>query len=966
LSACTSSGPQKDTGPEGDVRAVEGLAENDPGRIQDPSDAESGGDVRHAEDTKTDLPDLCFDLSDGGAEATSPDSGEPDGISDQADGDGPQPFAFPPPPPYTPTGFVGTDGRYFRDEEGRLLVLRGVNVSNGNKNAPFFASWQDESDFAMLGERGMNVIRFVMQWEGLEPAPGQYDNAYLDKVAERVQWAEDAGLYVILDMHQDLWGPKFGGNGAPLWATIDNGIPFDPPQGGMWFSIYGEPAVQQAFQSFWDDVDGIQQHYVQAWTHVAQRFAYSHTVIGYDIINEPYQGTYPLTEVAKFEAEELVPFYVAVAKGIRTVDEHHILFIEPTATRSLGVLGGMGPIGDDKVALATHYYCPTMDLLATYDGKPEILEALFQQFHEEAWKVGGPLFLGEWGFFVGNEGDLLYADHQLALFDKMSLSFSAWTLDPCGGNFCLVSPSHEPHWSLERLTQVRPERVPGAIVSWKHDRSSRSFELAFDTSGFGPGDAVVSLPPLLYPEGASVHCAGPDGQPCPAQLVPEAREARFGPLADTPGVHVVTVTLPGTIPAPAIGLSTHIPLGSGSAAQAQELDMEQQAGVKWIRTDFAWSTIEPVEGEFHFEAYDPMVDEALAHGIQVVALLDYGVGWARTEPGNDSSLDAGKFGKFAGAVAQHFKGRISTFEIWNEEDLPNFFKPEPDPQKYGELLRHAHAAIRAANPGALVLFGGLSSASVAVGKPWGFFEEVLHLHPDLGSHFDALAIHPYTLAQSLAPEQENPAGTLEDMLIAARKVLSRFGLERKPLWLTELGWPACPCPPLEPPVFIPNVSYEDQASYLVRSALLAWRQRAATWLWYDFIDADGSVPLFSENYFGLVQHDTNPEDGIPPAPKPAFQALSAMTKLLDGHVLTGETPPSAHCHALKFDKGALAVWAAWNSHAGDQECSFAFPIPPGKSGKLLAIDGTSTGVTFSAPEASLTLGSGELRYLVVE
>ncbi|MBM4356082.1 MAG: hypothetical protein FJ109_20210, partial [Deltaproteobacteria bacterium] len=765
---------------------------------------------------------------------------------------------------------------------------------------------------------------------------------------------------------QDLWGPKYGGNGAPLWATIDNGIPFDPPEGVMWFAIYGEPAVQQAFQSLWDDVDGIQQHYVQAWAHVAQRFADSHTVIGYDIINEPYPGTCPVTQVAAFESEKLVPFYAAVAKGIRTVDPHHILFVEPTATRSLGVLGGMGPIGDDNVALATHYYCPTMDLLATYGGKPEMLEALFQQFWEEAWKVGGPLFLGEWGFFAGNDGDLLYADHQIELFDKMSLSNTAWSFDPCGGGFCLVSPSHEPLWSLERLTQVRPERIPGTLVSWQHDRTARSFDLTFDTTGWPAGDAVVSVPPLLYPEGVSAKCTGPDEKPCPALFVPEAGEARFTPSAGSPGLHVVTVSLPETVPPPAFGLSTHIALGPDSPAQAHELDLEQQAGVKWIRTDFSWSTIEPNEGEFHFEAYDPMVDEANARGIEVLALLDYGVAWAQAEPGNDSTLDAAKFGKFAGAVAQHFKGRISTFEIWNEEDLPNFFKPEPDPQKYGELLRKAYAAIKAASPEATVLFGGLSSASVALGKPWDFFEQVHRAYPDLGSHFDALAIHPYTLAQSLAPEQESPAGTFEEMLTAARAALARFGLERKPVWLTELGWPACPCPPLEPPVFIPNVSYEEQASYLVRSALLAWRQRAATWLWYDFIDGDGNNAVFSENYFGIVQHDPDATDGIPPAPKPAFQALSTMTGLLNGHDLVDDLSPAAHCHALRFENGNHTVWAAWSSHPKDEECSFALPVPDGMTGKLLGLDGKPSGTDVSGPDATFTLEPGELRYLVVE
>ncbi|HEY8087138.1 MAG TPA: cellulase family glycosylhydrolase, partial [Polyangiaceae bacterium] len=113
---------------------------------------------------------------------------------------------------------VSVSRGFLRDGQGRALVLRGANVSGKNKEPPYF-DFQGPSDFArMRPDWGMNGIRFLVLWSALEPTEGQYDAGYLDAVAERMGWARDAGLYVVLDMHQDVYGLGFasgGGDGAP-------------------------------------------------------------------------------------------------------------------------------------------------------------------------------------------------------------------------------------------------------------------------------------------------------------------------------------------------------------------------------------------------------------------------------------------------------------------------------------------------------------------------------------------------------------------------------------------------------------------------------------------------------------------------------------------------------------------------------------------------------------------------------
>ena len=80
--------------------------------------------------------------------------------------------------------------------------------------------WIEERDVIQETKKfGFNGIRFLIFWAAIEPKRGEYDHNYLERVAERVKWYTDNGAYVVLDMHQDVYGYAVGGNGAPAWAT---------------------------------------------------------------------------------------------------------------------------------------------------------------------------------------------------------------------------------------------------------------------------------------------------------------------------------------------------------------------------------------------------------------------------------------------------------------------------------------------------------------------------------------------------------------------------------------------------------------------------------------------------------------------------------------------------------------------------------------------------------------------------
>ncbi len=286
-----------------------------------------------------------------------------------------------------------------RDSAGRQLFLWGMNVGD-KSSARRHKGWYTPEDFHKLRRWGMNAIRLLIFWSAIEPEPGRYDEDYLASVDEYITWAGDAGLYVILDMHQDLWSEAVpGGNGAPTWATLDDNQPHFTV-GNIWSTAYYvSPQVHRAFDNFWNNVPGpdntgLQEHFALAWRHVAARYAETPHVIGFDLLNEPFPGsmiqeTLPalleaLPEIVRdismpgdlnelmntlkenplppwllealdnptrhrrflaaippvmerFEGEMLMPLYRRVHAAIREVHPHGIFFLEPCVLANIGV-----------------------------------------------------------------------------------------------------------------------------------------------------------------------------------------------------------------------------------------------------------------------------------------------------------------------------------------------------------------------------------------------------------------------------------------------------------------------------------------------------------------------------------------------------------------------------------------------------------------------------------------------------
>src|ERR1019366_4960484 len=66
------------------------------------------------------------------------------------------------------------------------------------------------------------------------------------------------------------------------------------------------------------------------------------------------------------------------------------------------------------------------------------------------------------------------------------------------------------------------------------------------------------------------------------------------------------------------------------------------------------------------------------------------------------------WGDFVGRVARHFGTSVAYYEIWNEENISDFWQQGPNPTEYARLLEASFVAVKAADAKALVMYGGLS------------------------------------------------------------------------------------------------------------------------------------------------------------------------------------------------------------------------------------------------------------------
>jgi endoglycosylceramidase len=443
------------------------------------------------------------------------------------------PSAEPPPPhgPALPVGPISHADRWLTDAEGRVMLFHGVNVVN--KDPPYTPSAQGFSGAhaAWLADNGFRVVRVGVLATGLMPSPGMIDPTYVASIAATVADLASHDVYSLIDFHQDGWGPTTGSDGFPDWATL-TGTAMNNTS--AMFPLYYEqnPALQQAFQSFWDDLPGpggtgLEEQYAAMFGALATALADQPYVLGYDLFNEPWPGTTwsdclnAADGCPSLDTGELGPAYAKATAAIRAAGDQHLVFGEPFVTFNFGYSTTSVPVpgGDPEAGMAFHVY-PILN-----SEIPDVVK------NAVSWakSTNGALLNTEFGAVT--DPDTLSAN--VTALDSALVPWIFWSFccelvpsfmgAPGGQN--LVSST------AGVLVEAHPLAVAGTPETLSVDATSRKLSFTYSTTGPGgvayvPGTVTsLEVPALTYPDGytATVTNGWITSAPCASILTIEAK-----------------------------------------------------------------------------------------------------------------------------------------------------------------------------------------------------------------------------------------------------------------------------------------------------------------------------------------------------------------------------------------------------------------------------------------------------------
>lgn len=210
--------------------------------------------------------------------------------------------------------------------------------------------------------------------------------------------------------------------------------------------------------------------------------------------------------------------------------------------------------------------------------------------------------------------------------------------------------------------------------------------------------------------------------------------------------------------------------------------MMKDAGIQALRVELSWSYIQPSSSSFKWSMYDDLIALSKKYGLEPMPILAYSAQWAST--GNSKSSNSADwklypptsssdFAWYAYKAVDRYKADVHSWEIWNEPNLPDYWKPKPNPIAYANLLKQTYLAVKYADPSAVVVCCSLASGSSAP------FLQAIYAQGGKG-YFDAVSIHPYETLSRDAPDGLKNVGKIRDAMLANQD-------DEKNIWITEFN-----------------------------------------------------------------------------------------------------------------------------------------------------------------------------------
>jgi hypothetical protein len=432
----------------------------------------------------------------------------------------------------------------------------------------------------------------------------------------------------------------------------------------------------------------------------------------------------------------------------------------------------------------------------------------------------------------------------------------------------------------------------------------------------------------------------------PPQTIPPLIEATqtLQPRADSTAIPFTPTSTPAfePLPRPKLGVETHDLNAEGRMA------LIQQAGANLVRYNaLLWSKVEPNEGERNWQVVSNLeagLTSASEHGIEVILIVRSTPPWAQKVEGyycgpvKADKLQA--FADFMSDVVARYSAppfNVKYWELGNEPDVQSsFINPESvfgcwgdmnddyyGGGYYGEMLKRVYPAIKAADPEAQVLLGGLLLDCDPTQPPEGkdcrsarFLEGVLQNGG--GDYFDIVSFHGYPqyyltsvdpsglYGDEHFPSWEHRGGVVLGKADFIRAVLASYNLE-KPLMHTE---GSLTCSENNPDSCSPpsEAFFEAQADYVVWMYIRNWAAGLAGTVWYQF-EGPGW------RYGAMLDENQQP--------KPAYNAFQFLTQETRDMFYTGRVDLGGSLRGYELSGPEKRIWVVWS--ADGQSHNMALP-----------------------------------------
>lgn len=268
-------------------------------------------------------------------------------------------------------------------------------------------------------------------------------------------------------------------------------------------------------------------------------------------------------------------------------------------------------------------------------------------------------------------------------------------------------------------------------------------------------------------------------------------------------------------------------------------DQAEAFGVRAVRFNVIWGEVQRFCVKYRgdcWKVYDDAVDTARRHGLTVQLTVAGTPEYERTlsQSVGFRRPNANRYRAFAVRVAEHFKGRVFRYSIWNEPNLSRWVSPASQaPAYYAKLVRAAYPALKRVDRRNQVLLGELTSAA----DPLGFLR-----HMGGGIRADGLAYHPFEFfaapgRRSRGFQGINSIGAIKRTVrdLARRGRIAAPGRRALPIYFTEFDYQT------QGRYARYSRPESKRAAYAVKAMQLAARAGVRQMLWYMLIHPPRSL-----------------------------------------------------------------------------------------------------------------------------